>query len=265
MTKKKLIILIIVLALLVVLFTPVPTGKYGNTKEYTALTYKIIKWDELVSNGRYRDTDFYFFPKNYTSIYKLWDIKMEEDDIKMPVMDKPVLYLYPEEETTVDVKLDLDGELTCTYPEYTNGWKVTAMPDGTLIDGSGKEYNYLYWEGVSNIQYDMSRGFCVKGEDTAQFLEDALERLGLNRREANEFIVYWLPLMEQNNYNIISFQSDAYTDAAKLEISPMPDTIIRVFMTWYGSESYVNIDAQDLSAQVREGFTVVEWGGSELK
>ena len=73
-------------------------------------------------------------------------------------------------------------------------------------------YNYLYWEGETYAQYDLSKGFCVKGEDTAAFLEDALEQLGLTRREANEFIVYWLPLMEHNPYNKISFQTDIYTD-----------------------------------------------------
>lgn len=264
MKKKKIIVFIIIAALLLVLFTPVPTGRYGKTKEYTALTYKIIKWDEWTSDGRYRDTDFYFFPQNFQSIYKLWDKKMDEEDLKMPAMDKPVIYLYPEEEMEVSVRLDLDGELTCTYPEYNNGWLVTAMPDGTLIDKSGQKYNYLYWEGLSNVQYDMTKGFCVKGEDTATFLEDTLANLGLNRREANEFIVYWLPLMEQNNYNVISFQSDVYTDAAKLDINPMPDTVIRVFMTWYASESYVQIESQSLQAPEREGFTVVEWGGSKI-
>lgn len=78
----------------------------------------------------------------------------------------------------------------------------------------------------------MSKGFCVKGKDTAAFLEGALEQLGLTRREANEFIVYWLPHMEQNPYNIISFQTDAYTNAAELKVSPEPDTLIRVFMAW---------------------------------
>ena len=29
---------------------------------------------------------------------------------------KPVIYLYPEKETTVTVKLDYAGTLTCTYP-----------------------------------------------------------------------------------------------------------------------------------------------------
>ena len=97
------------------------------------------------------------------------------------------------------------------------------------------------------------------------FLEDALEKLGLNRREANEFIVFWLPLMQENPYNIISFQSEAYTDAAKLEVVPFPDTVIRVFMTWQTSDEFVEIEAQELSAPVREGFTVIEWGGTEVK
>ena len=103
------------------------------------------------------------------------------------------------------------------------------------------------------------------GSDTAQFLETALEKLGLNRREANEFIVYWLPQMEQNPYNIISFQTDVYTDAAKLEIEPAPDTIIRVFMTWQASDAFADIPEQELSAPVRTGFTAVEWGGTEIR
>ena len=84
---------------------------------------------------------------------------------------KPVIYLYPEEETSVTVRLDYDGELTTTYPAYENGWTVTAAPDGTLTGAAGQTYNYLYWEGVSDGDYDFSEGVCVAGEDTAAFLE----------------------------------------------------------------------------------------------
>ncbi|MBQ9925500.1 MAG: hypothetical protein IJO51_05730 [Clostridia bacterium] len=38
--------------------------------------------------------------------------------------EKPVIYLYPEEETEVTVKLDYAGELTTTYPEYKDGLPV---------------------------------------------------------------------------------------------------------------------------------------------
>ena len=178
---------------------------------------------------------------------------------------KPVIYLYPEKEMQVSVDLTLDGKLTCTYPAYNNGWNVTATPDGTLTDTNGKTYNYLYWEGETYAQYDMSKGFCVKGEDAAVFLEDALAKLGLNRREANEFIVYWLPQMEQNPYNIISFQTDAYTNAAELKVSPEPDTLIRVFMSWKKADSYISLPEQGFSAVQRSGFTVVEWGGTEIQ
>ena len=178
---------------------------------------------------------------------------------------KPVLYLYPEETTEVSVRLDFDGELTATYPKYQDGWQVTAQPDGTLTDADGKIYNYLYWEGEAEEKYDMAEGFCVKGDETAEFLEWALEELGLNRREANEFIVYWLPLMEDNPYNVICFQTNAYTEQAKLLIDPEPDTVIRVFMTWYGSKKPVEIPKQELISLERIGFTVVEWGGSEVR
>ena len=178
---------------------------------------------------------------------------------------KPVIYLYPEEVTEVAVELRLNGELTCTYPAYRDGWQVTAYPDGTLLDGAGQSYNYLYWEGEVCTDFDMSQGFCVAGGDTAAFLEDALEKLGLTRREANEFIVYWLPLMEQNPYNVIAFQTDAYTDAARLQVNPTPDTTIRVFMTWQGVEEAVEIAPQELTAPARTGFTLVEWGGTEIR
>ena len=178
---------------------------------------------------------------------------------------KPVIYLYPTEKMDVNVNLTLDGKLTCTYPFYGNGWAVTAMPDGTLTDANGQQYNYLYWEGETYAKYDLSKGFCIKGEDTAKFLEDSLKKLGLNRREANEFIVYWLPLMEQNPYNIISFQTDVYTEAAQLKVSPEPNTLIRVFMAWKKSDVHINIEEQELLAPKRSGFTVIEWGGTELK
>ena len=179
--------------------------------------------------------------------------------------EKPVIYLYPETETDVTVRLDYAGDLTCTYPAYDGAWRVTAAPDGTLTDDDGQTYRYLYWEGTDNVQYDFSEGFCVPGEETAAFLEDALAQLGLTRAEANEFIIYWLPRMEGNAYNLISFQQEAYTDAAKLTITPQPDTLLRVFMAWKPLARAVEIAPQTLTAPERTGFTAVEWGGAKVQ
>lgn len=177
---------------------------------------------------------------------------------------KPVIYLYPNERTQVSVRLDFDGQLTCTYPRYNDGWNVEAEPDGQLTDENGQTYNYLYWEGISNQAYDLSSGFCIPGKKTAAFLEQALADLGLNRREANEFIVYWLPEMEANPYNLISFQQEAYTESARLDITPKPDCIIRVFMVWKPLERPIDVPPQALSAPARKGFTAVEWGGCRI-
>ena len=437
MKKKIWLPIIAAVVLLAVLFVPIPSGTYkdGGTREYAALTYKIVDWNKLTSDGKYDKTKIYFFPNNFKSINELWTYEEDEveyqfnaailelsdttalvepledederrssdkisfdlkglDDIGAKVgsvvevtyaggmmesypaqikavswklsdnlrhlefteqwLDKataatyendifsdiiitriyancffaepvipgpyeiklngtlsdewcvgdqvictyentyydeennrveadmltirestfemepgecykPVIYLYPEEETDISVNLILDGRLTCTYPAYNDGWTVTASPDGTLTDAKGRTYNYLYWEGDTSARYDLSKGFCVKGEDTAVFLEDALEKLGLTRREANEFIVYWLPQMQDNPYNIISFQTGIYTNAAKLAVNPAPDTLIRVFMAWQASDTPVVLENQELSAPDRTGFTVVEWGGAEMK
>ena len=178
---------------------------------------------------------------------------------------KPVIYLYPEQETTVSVSLDYAGTLTATYPAYENGWTVTAEPDGTLYDENGDEYSYLFWEGENNTDYDFSKGFCVAGADTADFLREKLAEIGLTPREYNEFIVYWLPKMQDNPDNLISFQSERYTDTAKLDIVPTPDSVLRVFMAWKPLHRAQNIEPQTFTSFARDGFTVVEWGGCEVK
>ena len=187
-----------------------------------------------------------------------------DDSAANTITAKPVIYLYPEVEMEVSVKLDYKGELLCTYPKYNDGWTVTARPDGTLIDKDGNEYSYLFWDGICDVEYDLSKGYVIKGEDTADFLRDTLARMGLTPREYNEFIVYWLPQMEGNPYNLITFQTDAYTDNAVLDIAPTPDSMLRVFMVFKALDKPIEIDEPEIVPFERRGFCVIEWGGSEL-
>ena len=179
---------------------------------------------------------------------------------------KPVIYLYPEEPADVTVTLDYAGELTCTYPAYSDGWTVRAEPDGMLHTADGREYSYLFWEGVDDTEYDLSSGYCVAGADTEKFLQQTLEKMGLTPREYNEFIVYWLPRMQDNAYNLITFQTTDYENTAKLTITPKPDSILRVFMVWKPLTAPVEVETpEDPAGFARDGFTVVEWGGKEVQ
>lgn len=189
-------------------------------------------------------------------------------DCRRPIIGgkkKPIIYLYPTTETVVNVKIETDGKLTHTYPKYNpeTGWTVTAKPDGTLFDANGKEFYALFWED-DEFKAIPDKGFVVKGSETAAFLEEKLEILGLNRKEANEFIVYWLPQMENNPYNLIHFAEKSYTNAARLTVTPKPETMIRVFMVFKALPKEKQIEKQVLTPITRKGFTVVEWGGTEM-
>ncbi|MTI47949.1 hypothetical protein [Sporosalibacterium faouarense] len=178
---------------------------------------------------------------------------------------KPVIYLYPEEKTEVQVKLEFDGDLLVTYPTYNDEWNVLANPDGSLTNlQDGKEYSYLFWEGEYENNWDINEGFVVKGENTAEFLQEKLAYLGLSPKEYNEFIVYWLPLMKGNNYNLIHFAGNEYADLANLTIKPKPDSIQRVFMVFKPLDKYTEIKTQELKPFERSGFTVIEWGGTKI-
>jgi len=179
---------------------------------------------------------------------------------------KPVIYLYPTEPTEVLVELRYNGVLDFTYPEYNNGWEVTAYPDGTLVNHfDNREYSYLFWEGRSEVDYDMSRGFIVSGEDTVDFLQNKLSFMGLTPVEYNEFIVYWAPQMQSNKYNLITFQGAAFSNTAELIIAPTPDSVLRVYMVFKPLKSPIEIEEQVITPFERTGFAVVEWGGSKLQ
>lgn len=180
---------------------------------------------------------------------------------------KPIIYLYPEEEINVTVKLGKPENITCSYPKYENGWEVIAKPDGTVTDiKTGRNLYALYWEGIDTNKSEITEGFIVKGSETIKFLEEKLEILGLNEIEAEEFIVYWLPKLQENKYNYVRFATmEEINEKMPLEFSVKPDTLIRVLMEFKGLEEYIEIPEQKLETPERKGFVVVEWGGTEIK
>ncbi len=186
------------------------------------------------------------------------------------ISDKPIIYLYPEKEHEVEVKIFPKGELEFTYPVYKDSWKYTVTPEGVLKDGN-KNYYYLFWEGkhTNNMLKgeDLKTGFVIKGSKTQEFFEEVLPKMGLNPTEYNEFIVYWTPLMQDNAYNFIHFMfNDEYDErVAGIEVSPKPDNMFRMFMVYKPLFAFQEVIPQTIQKANREGFTLIEWGGTEYK
>jgi len=181
---------------------------------------------------------------------------------------KPVIYLYPTKETDATVAINTKAMFTAVYPQFTdakkNEWKVHAYPCGKLVIDK-REYSSLFWEGArKQFVPKFQTGFVVDRKNAVKFLEEKLKLIGLTDKEANEFITYWIPVLNKNGKSVVSFQFDNYDKQFPLEVSPKPDTVIRVFLAIRKARNNESIEEQKLTTIKREGFTVVEWGGCEV-
>ena len=192
--------------------------------------------------------------------------------------EKPVVYVYPEEEQGLTMTIDVKGTLDMVYPaperqvqteEGTRAsWTISAAPDGTLTDASGRSYPYVFWEGPVR-QDTPERGFIVAREDAVPFLEEKLGQLGLSDKEAADFITYWAPRIRANEYTFVSFDASSYAQQVTYSFAdeagaPVePDTFIRVFMTIRAADANEEVTPQVFGpTPTRSGFTAVEWGGA---
>lgn len=238
------------------------------------------------------NTDFYYYSFGYTEIlvddYEFkaghtvtitFYLKKEQpitpDKPQEIISYKPVIYLYSDQPLTASLSLDYRGELTFTYPAYENGWKVDVGPDGIFDHTSSKTYPYLFWEGEMddlNFQSNSSipLGSIVKTDSIINFLDTQLSALGLNDVEKADFITFWGPRISQSNYAFVQFLVDEEYDISvgELHISPKPDVIRRVYILYTGFDQEPVIEQaipQKFKKIERKGFTVVEWGGSQIK
>lgn len=196
--------------------------------------------------------------------YMIQDYKCSEAKCSQPLM-KPIIYLYPESKIDVSVELGNPERISHSYPKYEKVWNVIAQNNGE-ISYNERQYYGLYWEGKEAPRFDMKEGFVVKGSSSAGFLEEKLSLLGLNEREANEFIIYWLPKLESNPYNFIKFATlKEQNEYMPLNITPKPETIIRVMMAYKGLSKPIDVKEQIFApTPERKGFVAIEWGGTEM-
>ena len=89
---KKSIIIGIIVVVLLVLFLPIPKGtcEDGGTRDYCALTYRIVVWNKMMVKENedgsakepytYHETSVFWIPDNFKSIDELWRIERGKTD-----------------------------------------------------------------------------------------------------------------------------------------------------------------------------------------
>lgn len=275
----------------------VPSGKCLITGVVTHLVNRIHKanvFSEKSNNvqtdreGRFRilvDTAETYLvihkvnlPETYVEYYKFsnrhhidMEIYIPEENM-MIIADKPVIYLYNEESTNVTVSVNPQGDFTFTYPVISNenNWIGSLSQDGFSIEN--KVYPYIFYETkMSDLSFikkgEQIKGSAVNSEDVITFLEQSLSDLNFNSQEQTDFITYWAPKMTQHDKVFIQlWNADEYEVISSINVSPTPNNLQRVFMVYASIENGINIVStpQNFNPTKRTGFTVIEWGGSEL-
>lgn len=220
----------------------------------------------------------FYYSENFYEVYSdslniepqhhsVYDVRMMESRGTIITADKPVIYLYPEKKMDVSVELEIPGEPTFFYPAYNDGWKFQASPSGELTFGENT-YNYLFWEAEEHQVFtpdELKTGFNVRGKDAVAFLEAKLGEAGLTSKEKADFITFWGPRLAKNELNFVHFDlNEECNRYAELKISPQPTSIYRIYILWMAIDEEVDVAPQDISTFSRDGFSVLEWGGSEI-
>lgn len=203
---------------------------------------------------------------------------------------KPALYLYPDKEQKIEVKLDKSIKYLNVIPNYHNGWVVMAKPTGILYDLQpqytncdelpynefGFEYSkkacevnaypYIFWDGVQLMKPlpNKELGFIVSKDEIDNFLNDKADIMKFNSDEKAEFVSYWSYRMKGtgwDNFRVYFLQNEEVDEYLPIKVSPKPTSSNRIQIIISKAEGNEEIGEQPLIPIARTGFTLVEWGG----
>ncbi len=198
-----------------------------------------------------------------------YEVKKKQPNCTEWCIGAPVIYLYPTVPTLVDVEISVPGHIYISEPSYPEGgWKnVFAQPNGTLTY-QGKQYRDLYYETAlsTNLQIPKN-GILIPANQLRSKLTDYTQKLGLTPFESSEFVAYWLPHLNEINapyflFSVLDSQEKERID--KVTVDPKPDTFIAFIAYFKPVYEYYTPPPLTLPEKppARNGFTVVEWGGT---
>ena len=138
MKKKITILVIVVLAIVAILYIPIPMGmlKDGGTRVYCSLTYKIVDWHCITDDGVYENTQVYWGDDRFKDTTFLWNI-VESRNVPHHFCAK--ILKVREDWVTVE---PLKGEYECTQ-SLAIMFNTLEMPRLEVKEGDVVEIHYI--------------------------------------------------------------------------------------------------------------------------
>lgn len=192
--KKKIGIAVVamVVAAALILLVPIPKGSYddGGTREYEALTYKLVRWNRVTADGGYHKTRVYFGKDKHASIDELFAREIADN--------QPV-------ETAVPFNVQYIR---------TDGYHEDALYPAVTVIRSKSELFAYYRE--NEALYNLERRDDPASDSTIGFL-DACDRYDAAFFETKSLV---LVLLEEPSGSIRHKVTDVYqTDENNLAIN----------------------------------------------
>lgn len=229
---------------------------------------------------------YYFFQEGYREVIVNLQDYTDANHFQIDIVgeqyfaliqaEKPIIYLYSDKTVQTDLTLSPVGELSFTYPHYNKNWQVETQKNGDIKNlKSGKSHPYLFWEANhTNINFknasNVFEGYLIQTDTVVQFLENRLTQFGLNAKESTDFITYWAPRLMQKQYAIIQFmiEDDYHEVFGGIHSSTPLDFKLRIGMLYEVTEFKPSLKIRTpkpILMNKRHGFSLIEWGGIELK
>ncbi len=173
------------------------------------------------------------------------------------VVRAPNVYLYPE--TTSQISLSVSfpqgGEVILSEPEYNQGWNVTAEPTGMIDD----TVPFLFYEARMDGPFTFQEGWVIDQNDLSNELVSLLEARGFAGREIDDFLQFWIPVLEDAAPYFAVYPQDVES-LIEHHVSPQPESVRREL--WYicSLQAPLQIKEPAPVSFERNGFTLTEWG-----
>jgi hypothetical protein len=190
-------------------------------------------------------------------------VQVEDLILRDIMVEKPAVYIYPEQRGHFGVELAFGKNtvLTASEPDYGEGWNV-------MVDASGRidaTWDYLFYEIAMRGAPMIQDGWCLPWSELPKGLEIITKNIGLNAAEQDDFLEYWMSrLPRRNYYEILPVFGDNLNSWVELKVTPAPDAVLRFWLFFKGNDRAVETTVPRIHDFARTGTTVVEWGGAVI-